>query len=243
MSWHYSQVLVEEYLEENSLDGNLFVPLSMNPRQQVYSSSDKMIEFCRLSLSGMMCEPLTESLGEELLMWFLAASPARTFQYVGKDSGLNGERSGLWMEMGRIVGEVRPRFVFVENSPVLTSRGLGRVVGDLAKMGYGCRWGAIGADSVGASNRRERLWLVAYPNGTRLESVDFPKPIRFDSQEPRRRQLTRAIDASIQADDYARDRGNYVDVAGTMDRLKAIGNGQNPFVAAKAFKLLTKGIL
>ena len=110
-------------------------------------------------------------------------------------------------------------------------------------MGYGCRWGAIGSDSVGASNRRKRFWLVAYPNGTRLESVDFPQSIRFDSQEPRRRQLTRAIDASIQADDYARDRGNYVDVAGTMDRLKAIGNGQNPFVEAKAFKLLTEGIL
>ena len=83
MSWHYSQALVEEYLEENSSDGELFVPLSMNPQQQVYSSSDKMIEFCRLSLSGMMCEPLTESRGEELLTWFLAASPARTSPFVG----------------------------------------------------------------------------------------------------------------------------------------------------------------
>ena len=166
--------------------------------------------------------------------------PCQDVSVCGNGSGLDGERSGLWVEMGRIVGEIRPRFVFVENSPALTSRGLGRVVGDLARMGYGCRWGIIGADFVGASNRRKRFWLVAYPYGTRLESVDFPQPICFDSQEPRGRQLARAIDASIQADDYARDRGNYVDVAGTMDRLKAIGNGQNPFVAAKAFRLLAR---
>ena len=51
-----------------------------------------------------------------------------------KGKGLDGERSGLWREMARIIGEVRPRFALVENSPMLTVRGFGRVLGDLAEM-------------------------------------------------------------------------------------------------------------
>jgi len=63
--------------------------------------------------------------------------------------------------MARIIHEVRPRFVFVENSPMLTSRGLGRVLGDLASMGFDARWGVLGAADVGANHQRDRIWIVA----------------------------------------------------------------------------------
>ena len=63
--------------------------------------------------------------------------------------------------MARIVREVQPRFVFVENSPMLTSRGLGRVLGDLAAMGFDAEWGVVSAADVGAPHKRERIWILA----------------------------------------------------------------------------------
>ena len=71
----------------------------------------------------------------------------------------------MWREMARIVHEVRPRFVFVENSPMLTSRGLGVVLGDLAAMGFDARWGVLGAADVGANHQRDRIWIVAKQMG------------------------------------------------------------------------------
>jgi DNA (cytosine-5)-methyltransferase 1 len=64
--------------------------------------------------------------------------------------------------MARIIGEVRPRFAFVENSPMLTSRGLGTVLGDLAKMGYGAEWGVLAAADAGAPHQRDRIWILAH---------------------------------------------------------------------------------
>jgi len=78
MSWLYSQVLVEEFLEENSLDGEQYVRLSGNHTQQAYCSPDRMTVCSRLSRFGMTFKPLTESLGADLLMWYLADSRART---------------------------------------------------------------------------------------------------------------------------------------------------------------------
>jgi DNA (cytosine-5)-methyltransferase 1 len=66
----------------------------------------------------------------------------------------------MWGEMARIIYEVRPKFVFVENSPMLTSRGLGRVLGDLASMGFDAKWGVLGAADIGAPHQRDRIWIV-----------------------------------------------------------------------------------
>ena len=88
--------------------------------------------------------------------------PCQDISAAGKGAGIDGERSGLWGQMARIVGEVRPRFVFVENSPLLVGRGLVRVLADLAEMGFDARWGVVGASDVGAPHRRERCWIVAH---------------------------------------------------------------------------------
>ena len=87
--------------------------------------------------------------------------PCQDISIAGNGDGLEGERSGMWREMARIIHEVRPRYVFVENSPMLTSRGLGRVLGDLASMGFDARWGVLGAADVGAPHQRDRIWIVA----------------------------------------------------------------------------------
>src|SRR3990167_11469029 len=130
--------------------------------------------------------------------------PCQDISQCGKGAGIEGERSGLWLEMARIICEVRPRFVLVENSPMLTSRGLGRVLGDLAGMGFDARWGVFRASTIGAPHHRARIYLVAYSDCSELESLDFPKPVSIDTKESRRRQLTRAIDATLSADDYAK---------------------------------------
>ena len=87
--------------------------------------------------------------------------PCQDISTAGKGAGIDGERSGLWGQMARIICEVRPRFAYVENSPALTSRGLHRVLGDLAEMGMDARWGVLGADDCGAHHERKRIWIVA----------------------------------------------------------------------------------
>jgi DNA (cytosine-5)-methyltransferase 1 len=67
----------------------------------------------------------------------------------------------MWKHMARIISEVRPQYVFVENSPMLTIRGLGVVLGDLSEMGFNAEWGVISATDIGAPHLRERIWIVA----------------------------------------------------------------------------------
>ena len=87
--------------------------------------------------------------------------PCQDISAAGKGAGLAGARSGLWREMCRVIREVRPRFVFVENSPMLVSRGLAVVLGDLAAAGYDAAWIVLGADDVGAPHVRKRIWILA----------------------------------------------------------------------------------
>lgn len=98
--------------------------------------------------------------------------PCQDISAAGTGAGLDGERSGLWVEMARIIREVRPRFAFVENSPMLTSRGLGTVLGDLAAMGFDARWGVLGADDCGAPHRRKRIWIMADANLRQRDAAD-----------------------------------------------------------------------
>ena len=94
--------------------------------------------------------------------------PCQDISAAGGGNGIDGERSGLWREMARIIGEVRPRYVFVENSPLLVGRGLAVVLGDLADMGYDAQWFRLSASDCGAPHQRDRCWLVANDRGGRL---------------------------------------------------------------------------
>ena len=87
--------------------------------------------------------------------------PCQDISAAGKGAGITGERSGLWKEFARIIGEVRPNYVLVENSPMLTLRGLGVVLGDLAALGYDAQWCVLGAVDAGAPHKRDRIWIVA----------------------------------------------------------------------------------
>ncbi|WP_061233763.1 DNA cytosine methyltransferase [Leptospira interrogans] len=154
--------------------------------------------------------------------------PCQGVSVAGKGRGLDNEHSGLWKEMGRIICEVRPSFVFVENSPLLTRRGLDRVLGDLASMGFNAIWGVLGANHAGAPQKRERIWILAYSNeigrrATQEEAIFSGRSaIEFCpwwSMEP------------------TLDRVAY-GLANQLDRGRAIGEGQVPAVVRLAWNIL-----
>ena len=93
--------------------------------------------------------------------------PCQDLSVAGKGAGLAGERSGLWSHFARIVGDVRPKYAVMENVAALLGRGIERVLGDLAALGYDAEWHCIPASAVGAPHRRDRVWIVAYPNDRR----------------------------------------------------------------------------
>ena len=111
--------------------------------------------------------------------------PCQDISTAGKGAGIDGERSGLWREYARLIGEVRPEFAIVENVAALLGRGLSRVLEDLASLGYDAEWHCIPASYVGAPHRRDRLWIVAYTghlrgrNGTINIVETFSETSRF----------------------------------------------------------------
>lgn len=232
--------------------------------------------------------------------------PCQDISAAGSGAGIDGARSGLWGEMARIIREVGPRFVFVENSPMLTSRGLGRVLGDLAAMGYDAAWGVLGAVHAGAPHKRDRIWIVAHaqlperwplggacdglagPDGLpqrkesagrarigganvadsagigrsegraesarqqgRLASVicgaTLPDANLSGCEEQRRALADGAEHEAAECGDWwssEPDVGRMAHgVASRVDRLRGLGNGQVPAVAALAFKTLSKRLL
>ena len=228
--------------------------------------------------------------------------PCQDISSAGSGVGIDGARSGLWRQMARIIGEVRPTFVYVENSPMLVGRGLAVVIGDLAEMGYDAQWGIVGAADLGAPHQRDRIWIVANTNGTRQpqparckqerglgfeqcgETLDDTErkrqhPGREDHQQYVRYQpcpanqnskslantrgehgegvVASSTDSQVWRGSHERSAGSCSygfrrwptepgmgrvadGVAHRVDRIKALGNGQVPRVAAAAFTILSE---
>lgn len=104
--------------------------------------------------------------------------PCQDISLAGKGVGLTGTRSSLWFEMLRIISDLRPRFVIAENVRALTFRGLDTVLANLAQIGYNAEWQCISAADMGAPHRRERIWIVAYPDSTwKLQSSGIVKKL------------------------------------------------------------------
>ena len=141
--------------------------------------------------------------------------PCQDISAAGKGAGIDGERSGMWREMARIIHEVRPKFVFVENSPMLTSRGLGVVLGDLAKMGFDAKWGVLGAADVGANHKRDRIWIVGKVGNTNNDGQIATKI---------RKSIAQRSDTSSarpkQASQFTRPSEQYAELADTDSKPK-----------------------
>jgi DNA (cytosine-5)-methyltransferase 1 len=94
-----------------------------------------------------------------------AGWPCPGFSYAGRGEGFDHAGSGLWTEIVRLLPDLRPRYLVLENVAALLGRGAGRVLGDLAACGYDAEWDCLPASAFGAPHRRDRFWLVAYPSG------------------------------------------------------------------------------
>ena len=90
--------------------------------------------------------------------------PCTDISAAGKGAGIKGKQSGLWSEFARIIGEIQPTYVFVENSPLLVKRGLDTVIQDLAERGYSFAYRIVSAQDIGAPHQRKRFWGLAVSN-------------------------------------------------------------------------------
>jgi DNA (cytosine-5)-methyltransferase 1 len=196
--------------------------------------------------------------------------PCQDISAAGKGAGIEGVRSGRWKHMARIIGEILPQIVWVENSGLLVGRGLAMVLGDLTEMGYDAVWGIVGARHAGAPHLRERIWILAYPNGTRREKLNIPAVATRSRQrdwacderecpDPNSNgRPTRSRDAA--SEESAEHNGHHSErllrdtwwrtqsapppvaygVANRLDQLRCTGNGQVPSVVPLAWNFLTQ---
>ena len=154
--------------------------------------------------------------------------PCQDISFAGKGAGLEGERSGLFYEVARLVGELGPRYIILENVGALLSRGLDAVLGTLASFGYDSEWHCIPASHVGFPHTRDRVWIVAYPRQERAEgfvenALSWLYGISWSENVGRAKAWARRPDLSASALCRTSDG-----VSGRVDRTAALGNAVVP---------------
>lgn len=189
--------------------------------------------------------------------------PCQDISVAGKQKGITGSRSGLWREMSRIIGEVRPKIAFIENGPQLTRLGLSEVISDLAKMGYDAEWGCIGAHNTNAPHKRERIWVVANSEQNGQHGSTLTRSTDSAVLDPtERKNSTRKSEGSGTSSLLSSEPTQYGNVCKCpswwdsepelgrvangipywMDRVERLGNAQVPAVARSAFEILNQRI-
>jgi DNA (cytosine-5)-methyltransferase 1 len=167
--------------------------------------------------------------------------PCQDISVAGKQIGISGERSGLWSELCRIISELRPKYALMENVANLLAgeRGtwFGRVLGDLAEIGYDAEWNLISAAAIGAPHIRERIFILAYPAGfgrivlPNKKTFDFARESLPDNFKPGYRWKRENGGHSMECVGWTVEPGicgSNDDVPYQMDRLKCLGNAVVP---------------
>lgn len=154
--------------------------------------------------------------------------PCQDLSLLGRGKGLAGARSGLWSEFHRLIAECEPRWVIIENVTALRGRGLGRILGQLAALGFDARWDCIPAASIGAPHLRDRLWITAH--ATRFGRREVVLNVNRSTELwPQDRQYSGCFA------DTVRERVRQSGVCGVVDglphrmeRINALGNTVMP---------------
>jgi DNA (cytosine-5)-methyltransferase 1 len=173
--------------------------------------------------------------------------PCQDISVAGKGQGIDSERSGLWKEMLRIICEVRPRYIFAENSAALTVRGGTTVMCDLASVGYNAKWGTFRGGYAGAPHRRERMFILA-TDTAKVRWIRTTNEVK--SRTPCKSKIwsessfyalldSEKLQYAVKSKDQRMGDG----IPDGMDRFAAIGNAQIPAVAELAWETLYGGIM
>ena len=157
--------------------------------------------------------------------------PCQDISHAGSRAGIEGSRSGLWSEYSRLIGELRPSYVIVENVTALRGRGLARVLGEMAALGYDAEWHCIPASALGAPHPRDRIWIIAHAAALRRDEGQRPAegwrrflwPGQLDRPSP-----------WASAENNHDVRSGFLRIvdglAGRVDRLGACGNAVTPII-------------
>jgi DNA (cytosine-5)-methyltransferase 1 len=142
--------------------------------------------------------------------------PCQDLSVAGRRAGLAGERSGLFFEFARIIGEAQPQWVVIENVPGLLSsqrgRDMGAVVGTLADLGYGVAWRVLDAQYFGVAQRRRRVFLVGHLGTSGAEQVLLePDGVRRDPPARREAGAETAVAAVVSTLQGGGKRGYRID--------------------------------
>jgi DNA (cytosine-5)-methyltransferase 1 len=166
-----------------------------------------------------------------------AGFPCQPFSKSGEQLGEDDERN-CWPDTARILGEVRPKYVLLENIPEIVVSGyFGRVLGDLSEAGYDARWDVFSAAGVGAPHLRKRIWICARLSDSGGEGLSLSEQDAV--QRARRGTEGRA---TPQCDWWSAepDVGRVAHgVASRVGRIRALGNGQVPGVVVRAWRELS----
>jgi DNA (cytosine-5)-methyltransferase 1 len=156
--------------------------------------------------------------------------PCQDISYAGLGAGLEGERSGLFFEAVRVVRELQPRIVVLENVAALLTRGLDTVLGTLATIGYDAEWHCIPAAAVGAPHLRDRVFIVAWQ--VAYDDAQYGDHAGFGTNASRGKWEASKIQRNAQSWDVEPAVGRVADgVPGVVDRLRGLGNAVVPQVA------------
>ncbi len=153
--------------------------------------------------------------------------PCQDISNAGTRAGLAGERSGLWGQYARIIRELQPRIVVVENVSALLGRGLGDVLGDLAACGYDAEWDCIPAAAIGALHRRDRVFIIAYANREGPQRHGAQRELEAAASREQRALSSFRVGGEPEPNVSRVANG----VPDRVDRLKALGNAVVPQVA------------
>ena len=175
---------------------------------------------------GDICDVDTKTL--DMVGIISGGFPCQDISLNGKGGGLNGERSGLWWEFYRIVCDIRPLFVVVENVSALSHRGIDVILAALAEIGYDAEWQSIQGWWVDSPQRRERLFIVAYPASLGMERV-WPEGFKVPHTLGQTILPLRNSNGEWEVEpDLRRTNDGFTD---RVDRLTALGNCVIPQVA------------
>ena len=166
--------------------------------------------------------------------------PCQDISVAGKREGIKGKRSGLWSEMYRIVREVRPKYVIIENSPALVISGFEQVLCDLSKSGYDAEWQCISNYAFGYPHKRERIYIIAYSDKVRQQSNvcehdNFDSIFRKWSSDTSVGYTCSKRILEMSACDHIRNDDGF---SHWVHRVGSLGNAVNPCVAKYLFECI-----